>query len=125
MLSLKTIIAAAFCLVSLAAHSQSANRAPLDCSAGPATRSYGGVPWLVYACSDGDTVVLVSAPDSPAAPFYFTLFRKDGRYVVAGEGAGARSVTDRAYADLTALTDAEVRGLLAVAMVSAPPEARK
>jgi hypothetical protein len=74
----------------------------------------------VYACSDRDTVILVSAPGSPAAPFYFTLFRKDGRYVVGGEGTGPRSITDRAYAELTGLKESDVKALLAAAKGVAP-----
>ena len=122
---LKSIAAAFLCWVALGAYAQSPAQAPLDCSAGPLTRAYGGVPWLVYACSDDKTVVLMSAPGSPAAPFYFTFFQKEGRYVLGGEGTGARSVTDRAHAELAALSQADVRGLLVAAKAAASSGARK
>jgi hypothetical protein len=124
MLSSKYMIVAACCFLALAAQAQS-SQAALDCSIGPANRSYGGVPWLVYACSDNATVVLVSAPGSPAAPFYFTFFRKNGRYSLGGEGTGARSVTDRAYSDLSALSEPEVKGLLASAKAAATSKVGK
>src|SRR5262245_13606478 len=99
----------------LSAQAQGTSQAPLDCSAGPLTKAFGAVPWLVYACSDNKSVVLMSTPGSPAAPFYFMLHQKEGKYVVVGEGTGQKDVTERAYAELSQLTDAEIRALLASA----------
>ena len=120
MATLKSFLTVACCFVALTAQAQTSSSTPLDCSSGPASRTYGGVAWLVYACSDGDTVILVSAPGSPAAPFYFTLFRRDGRYVVGGEGTGPRSITDRTYAELTRLTETDVKAMLVAARGAAP-----
>jgi hypothetical protein len=40
---------------------QTGDRPPaLDCSAGPISKNFGATPWLVYACSDGKSVVAVS-----------------------------------------------------------------
>jgi hypothetical protein len=97
------------------AQAQGSAQAPLDCSAGPFTKSFGAVPWWVYGCSDNKSVVVVSAPDSPAAPFYFMLFEKEGKYVVVGEGTGKKSVTDRAHAELVRLSDVEIQALIASA----------
>jgi len=119
MATLKLLLAAACCFIALNAQAQGSSQAPLDCSAGPTSRAYGGVSWLVYACSDGETVILVSAPGSPAAPFYFTLFRKEGRYVVGGEGTGPRSITDRTYAELSRLTETDVKAMLVAARSAA------
>ena len=110
------LFATCLCLNALA---QSTARAPLDCSTGPLTRSFGAVPWLVYGCSDNKSVVVMSAPGSPAAPFYFMLFQKEGKYVVVGEGTGPKQVTDRAYAELVRLTEPEIRVLLASAKQAA------
>jgi hypothetical protein len=96
----------------LDAQAQGTAQAPLDCSAGPLNRSFGAVPWLVYGCSDNQSVVVMSAPGSPAAPFYFMLFRKEGKYVVVGEGMGPKAVTDRAHADLMRLTEPQIQALL-------------
>ena len=61
----------------------------------------------------------MSTPESPAAPFYFMLFQKDGKYVVIGEGTGQKAATDRAYAKLVRLTEPEVRTLLVSAKKAA------
>ena len=98
----------------------SAQQAPLDCSVGPLSKTYGSTPWLVYACSDEKSVVVMSAPGSPAAPFYFILFQKEGRYVVGGEGTGPKNVTDRAYAELVRLSEAEIAGLITAARQRGP-----
>jgi hypothetical protein len=111
-------LAAGLCLK---VHAQGTSQAPLDCSAGPLTRSFGAVPRLVYGCSDNQTVVVMSAPGSPAAPFYFMLFRKEGKYVVVGEGTGQKTVTDRAHAELVRLAEPEIQALL----VSAKQAAKK
>ena len=61
----------------------------------------------------------MSAPGSPAAPFCFMLFQKDGRYVVVGEGTGQRSVTDRAHAELVRLSESDIAALLTAAKQAA------
>ena len=92
-----------------------AQQQALDCSVGPLSKTYGSTPWLVYACSDGKSVVAVTAPNSPAAPFYFMLFPKNGKYAVVGEGTGSKHLTDRAYAELTRLTEKDVALLISAA----------
>lgn len=73
--------------------------APLDCSHGPASLSYGEVPWLVYACSDQRSVVLVSASGSRAAPFYFMFSANGPGYRLIGEGTGSTAATDKVFED--------------------------
>jgi hypothetical protein len=86
--------------------------APLQCDIGPITKEFGSVPWLLYSCDDGKSLVVVSAPGSPAAPFYF-FFSPEGRgYHLRGEGTGLRSLTDAALKDLRVLSDAEITGLV-------------
>jgi hypothetical protein len=86
-----------------------------DCTVGPLSRTYGATPWLVYACSDGKSVVAIAPTDSPAAPFYFVIFPADGAYELVGEGTGPQSVTDRAYAELAQLTEQDIADLIAAA----------
>ena len=86
--------------------------APLQCDIGPITREFGSVPWLLYSCDDGKSLVVMSAPESPAAPFYF-IFSPEGRgYHLSGEGTGSKSLTDAALKDLKALSDADIAGLV-------------
>ena len=68
-------------LMSLPASAQEPAR--LNCAIGPAYRNFGGVKWLVYACDDGGSVVLVAPEGSAAAPFHFLLQDQ------AGEAADA------------------------------------
>ena len=97
-----------------------ASAAPLDCGLGPVSKTFGGVSWLVYACSDRRSVVLMSAPGSPAMPFYF-MFSADGsRHRLIGEGTGNKVVTDRAYRELQALPEAEIRKLFVQAESAGP-----
>jgi hypothetical protein len=86
--------------------------APLKCDIGPITKEFGSVPWLLYSCDDGKSLVVVSSPGSPAAPFYF-FFSPEGRgYHLRGEGTGLKTLTDAALKDLQALGDAEISGLV-------------
>lgn len=93
--------------------------APLDCSRGPVSETYGAASWWVYACSDQRSVVLMSAPGSPAAPFYF-MFSADGsRYRLSGEGTGSKAITDQACQELTLLSEAQIQQLFVLAASAA------
>lgn len=83
----------------------------LKCNVGPSSKSFGGVPWLVYACDDKHSVVLVSAPGSPAMPFYFSFAYEAAGYHLRGEGTGSKAATDAALAELGKLTDAQIADL--------------
>lgn len=76
----------------------------LQCEVGPLPRIYGGTPWLVYSCSDGASLVVVSGEGNPAAPFYFMIYAKDGSYQLVGERTKVKQVTDAAFDDLKTLT---------------------
>jgi hypothetical protein len=73
----------------------------------------------VYACSDEKSVVFVTPSESPAAPFYFMLTPKEGRYTLIGEGTGSKVYTDRAYAELAKLTAPDVAALVRAAKAQA------
>lgn len=92
-----------------------AQQPKLDCSSGPLQKTFGSTSWLVYACSDGKSVVAVTAPNSPASHFYFLVYPKDGKYVVVGEGTGPKGITNRAYAELVLLKEKEVAALISAA----------
>ena len=99
----------------------------LTCDVGPVTRGYGGTDWLIYSCHDGESLTFVAAPGSPAAPFYFSLFKRNGKYVLAGEGKGDKAASDAADAELMRLSPADIAGLIAAtsggASVAAPDPA--
>ena len=113
----------AICAVALAATQpvHAADNPPaLKCDVGPVTKAYGGSSWLVYSCHDGQSLTLVAAPGSPASPFYFSLFKQDGKYVLAGEGKGAKSASDSAQAELARLSAADIAELIAETLKVTP-----
>src|SRR5215469_16256691 len=67
----------------------------LECMTGPAKRTYGGTPWLVYACNDQHSVVFIAAKGSKAAPAVFMMNWAGGtNYQLHGEGRGNKKLTD-------------------------------
>ncbi len=100
-------------LSSIASPARGAGEMPaLKCDVGPLTRAYGGAAWLVYSCHDDKSLTFVAAPGSPAAPFYFTLYVKDGVYQLVGEGTGDKKTTDAAYAELGKLSTTQILQLI-------------
>jgi hypothetical protein len=85
---------------------------PLQCEIGPLHKTFGGNPWLVYGCSDGVTLVVASTGESPANPFYFIFFQKDGSYEMHGEGTGSKQATSAAFEDLKRLTADDISALI-------------
>jgi hypothetical protein len=100
--------------VSCAATPQEADRPPaLNCEIGPLHKTYGQTAWLVYACDDSRSVVIVSDTGNPAMPFYFFFYvEPDGSMKLHGEGTGKKSATQAAFNDLEKLTLADVSGLV-------------
>jgi hypothetical protein len=60
--------------------------APLECSVGPITRTFGGSSWLVRSCVDDRTITLTPADGSPAHPSFIVLAPSAGGYLVDAEG---------------------------------------
>jgi hypothetical protein len=99
----------------LACLTTSSSAANLNCKAGPLTKTFGGTQWSVYGCDDNASLVIITAPGNPAMPFYFLFTKSGDRYHVEGEGTGSKTLTDAAYKDLSALTDADIAAMSAQA----------
>lgn len=84
---------------------------PLSCNIGPVTKSYGGGQWLVYGCSDGKSVALVTAQGNPGFPFVFSFLYTSKSMTLYGEGTGNKKATDAAFKELKPLSQAEVADL--------------
>lgn len=84
----------------------------LKCEVGPVAKQYGGTDWLVYSCDDKRSLVVVTAPNSPARPFYFFYRYANKGYALHGEGEGDKQATDRAYDDLKNLSEDEIASLV-------------
>lgn len=88
--------------------------APMQCNVGPVASKLGGSDWMVLSCSDGRSMVVVSAQGNPAGPFVFFLKPlTDGGYTINGEGNGDKTVSDAALETLTHYTSADFAALLA------------
>ena len=120
------VLATALLLACGSAQAQTKSPQPaLDCGAGPLAKTYGGTQWLVYACSDNKSAVIVAAEGNPGMPFYFMSFPKNGQRQLTGEGTGKKSVTDAAFKDLSKLSDQDVVALIAAARVMPAQPASK
>jgi len=86
----------------------------IGCFTGPAVKTFGYTNWNVYSCGDPNSIAIVSAPGSPAMPFYFMIFKKDGKYRLVGEGTGDREATSAAANYLRKLieSEAEINALI-------------
>lgn len=89
-----------------------ADNKPLRCDIGPITKIFASVPWLLYSCSDSKSLVVVSAPGSPAAPFYFFFSPAEVGYHLNGEGTGAKDITDAALKELQKLRSSDIESLV-------------
>ena len=88
----------------------------LSCVTGPAKRSYGGTPWLVYACSDQHSVVFIADKGSKAAPAVFMMNWAGGtNYQLHGEARGDQAAADAATRQMKALQDKDIVQLRAEA----------
>jgi hypothetical protein len=78
---------------------------PLNCDVGPDKRLIGGNEWLVYACDDGASIVVVSAKGNPAGPFVFSFIRDLlGKHHLRGEGNGDKTASKAAFDELKTWT---------------------
>jgi hypothetical protein len=91
----------------------------LECKTGPVIKTYGGTPWLAYACNDGHSLSLVSAPGSKAMPFVFMFHWDAGQYQLSGVGTGNKAATDAAFRDIGAFTGRDILALLSEAQTAA------
>ena len=94
------------------AEKQIENKRPLKCEVGPVNKQFGGVQWLVYACDDNKSIVVVSAPGNPAMPFYFSIYLDGEQYRVSGEGAGDAAASSAARKDIEAFTREKIETLI-------------
>lgn len=85
---------------------------PLKCDIGPVTKTYGATQWQVYSCADQRSVVILSTPGSPAAPFYFMFSPGKDGYRLYGEGTGSKDATAAAYDELKVLSTADIAALI-------------
>lgn len=104
-------------LLAFAASDASTSEEPaLQCNLGPTTIDLGGSSWLAYGCADGRSVVFTAEPPNPATPFVF-IVTPDGRGGIElhGEGDGAKSASEPAYQELSALSAKDLADVFSLA----------
>ncbi len=106
------LLALALAAASSAMEAAAADVPELKCDIGPVARQFGETDWLVYSCEDKKSLVVVTAPQNPARPFYFFYLYSSKGYALHGEGTGDKNVTDKASDDLKALTEEQIALLL-------------
>ncbi|MFZ0870722.1 MAG: hypothetical protein WAM90_08340 [Rhodanobacter sp.] len=102
------LLATSFCLAQV----PGATSPKLECDIGPIPKTFGNSQWRVYSCSDGRSVVVVSAPGSPAVPFYFMFQATASGHHLIGEGTGKKAATDEAYGELKGLSEQGIEDLI-------------
>lgn len=85
----------------------------MKCDIGPVPKQFGKSAWLVYGCEDNKSVRIVSAPSNKAVRFHFSFMADEDGYSLHGEGQGDKRVTDAAYQELNAMSEAGVAALVA------------
>ena len=109
-----TAVLALAASVSCASVPADADRPPdLNCEIGPLPRTYGQTEWLVYACNDARSVVIVSAEGNPALPFYFIFYvNASGDMNLHGEGTGKKTATQAAFDEIKDFTQTDIAKLV-------------
>jgi hypothetical protein len=94
--------------------------AKVTCGTGPAEKTIGMAPWFVFACDDGRSIGLGTAPGNPADPFFFLVRPSTAGVRVQGDGAGDRAATVAAFAELKSMSEEDVARLHMQALEAAP-----
>lgn len=86
--------------------------APLRCENGPLSKTYGGTDWLVFSCDDQRSLVIMSAPGNPAAPYVFFLHPDEKGYRISGRGNADKKATRAAIKQLKRMTKKSILRLI-------------
>lgn len=112
LVSLTVAFSLAILLSVTARGDDNAPQATLICDVGPIEKTYGKTQWLVYSCDDGRSVVILSAPGSPAMPFVFRFLARGDAYLLQSQGTGNREFTAAAFGELKGLSAQDVAALV-------------
>jgi hypothetical protein len=100
-------------LASVTAHGEEVPpKQTLSCEFGPVPKTFGMTSWLVYTCDGGQSVLIVSAPGSPAAPFMFRFSAREDGYVLQSQGTGDKEFTTAAFGDLKVMSVQDIEELI-------------
>lgn len=112
MKSLTLIIMLVAISILIVSGKSNADQNAMKCETGPVKKIFGNTSWLVYSCTDNNTVVVVSDTGNPAMPFHFTFYKKEDGYHLSGEGTGNKLASSAAYAELSKLSESTIKQLI-------------
>jgi hypothetical protein len=113
MLAALVLASGASCAYDAPATSEQPSKPKLSCTSGPLKKTYGGSEWLLYACDDSRSLLVITQQENPAAPFLFVFYvTPEGGMRLDGEGTGDRHASDLAYAELKLLSTSDVSALV-------------
>src|SRR5690348_9204424 len=87
----------------------------VDCKAGPLTKTYGGLSWLVYGCTDQRSILVVSNHGEPTTSEYIMLAPASHGVQVVSEGWGDTGVGNAAFEQLKRMSAKDLGALVAEA----------
>jgi hypothetical protein len=96
---------------------EAAPKPTMSCEFGPVEKTYGKTSWLVYTCDDGQSVLIVSAPGSTAAPFMFRFSARGDGYVLQSQGTGDKEFTTAAFGQLKVMSVQDIEALIKLTKV--------
>jgi len=96
----------------ISAAGSSGNPDKLACEAGPLTRTYGGVSWLVYGCADKRSILVVSNHDPRSSEYIMLAPLRNGVQVVS-EGWSEEDAGNAAFAELKRMSARQLGQLVA------------
>lgn len=100
-------------LASVTAYGEhAAPKQTLSCEFGPVAKTYGKTSWLVYTCDDEQSVLIVAAPGSSAAPFMFRFSAREDGYVLQSQGTGDKAFTAAAFGELKVMAVQDIEELI-------------
>jgi hypothetical protein len=94
--------------------------APLACESGPVQREFAKATWNIYACADGNSVVVVPLTAINGEFGYFFVTPNGQEIVVAGEGWGQDASFQPVFQQLKQFTVAELAALAKSARTAKP-----
>lgn len=91
---------------------ETAPASKLVCNIGPIEKVFGKTNWLVYSCNDERSIVIATAPGSPASPFVFRFLARENSYVLQSLGTGNREFTTAAFNELKVMSGQDIETLV-------------
>lgn len=102
-----------------AADDNASDEKRMVCETGPLVRAFGGHDWVVYACNDDASMIIMAPPETEAGRSFLFLGAGADGYDIAAEADGDRAITQAARDEIASMSTRELAGLLAEVRLAA------